>query len=73
MTVQVPSEEAAVAGVPVAYAGQTRGASGEDGKVSIRLRRGGLQLLQASRETPLTDGKADVAIRSATLQFEIAN
>lgn len=61
-----------VAGVPVAYAGETRGASGDDGTVAIRLRRGGLQLLQASRETPLADGKADVAVRTAALQFDIA-
>jgi nickel transport protein len=61
-----------VSGVPVAYAGETRGATGDDGKVSIRLRRSGLQLLQASRETPLADGKADFAIRAATVQFEIA-
>lgn len=61
-----------VAGVPVAYAGDTRGASGDDGKVSIRLRQAGLQLLQASRETPRADGKADLAVHSASLQFEIA-
>lgn len=61
-----------VAGVPVAYAGDTRGASGPDGKVAIRLRHGGLQLLEASLETPLTDGKADSSIRTASIQFEIA-
>ena len=61
-----------VAGVPVAYAGETRGASGADGKVAIRLRRGGVQLLEASLESPLTDGKADVAIRTTSLQFWIA-
>lgn len=60
-----------VSGVPVAYAGVTRGASGRDGKVAIRLRRAGLQQLQASQETALTDGKADSAIRTATLQFEL--
>ena len=60
-----------VSGVPVAYAGNTRGASGRDGKVSIRLRQGGLQLLEASQETPLTDGKADRLIRTASLEFEI--
>jgi hypothetical protein len=31
-----------------------------------------MQLISASVETPLADGKADVAIRSAILQFEIA-
>jgi nickel transport protein len=61
-----------VSGVPVAYAGDTRGASGPDGKVAIRLRQGGVQLIEASLETPLPDGKADSAIRTASLQFEIA-
>lgn len=61
-----------VSGVPVAYAGDTRGASGPDGKVAIRLRQGGVQLIEASLETPLADGKADSAIRTASLQFEIA-
>jgi nickel transport protein len=61
-----------VAGVPVAYAGDTRGVSGPDGKVAIRLRQGGVQLIAASQETPLADGKADSAIRTASLQFEIA-
>jgi nickel transport protein len=60
------------AGVPVAYGGDTRGATGEDGRIAIRLRQGGMQLIAASVETPLNDGKADVAIRSAILQFEIA-
>lgn len=61
-----------VAGVPVAYAGDTRGASGADGQVAIRLRQGGVQLIEASLETPLADGRADSAIRTASLQFEIA-
>jgi nickel transport protein len=61
-----------VSGVPVAYAGDTRGASGPDGKVAVRLRQSGIQLIEASVETPLADGKADSAIRTASLQFEIA-
>jgi nickel transport protein len=61
-----------VSGVPVAYAGDTRGASGPDGKVAVRLRQGGVQLIEASLETPLADGKADSAVRTASLQFEIA-
>lgn len=60
------------AGVPVAYGDDVRGTTGEDGRLAIRLRHGGTQLIAASVETPLTDGKADVAIRSAILQFEIA-
>jgi nickel transport protein len=72
LTVLVTDNGKPVAGVPVAYAGDTRGASGDDGKVSIRLRHPGIQLIEASMETPLTDGKADTAIRTASLQFEVA-
>jgi nickel transport protein len=59
------------AGVPVAYGGDTRGVTGADGRIAIRLRQGGVQLIAASVETPLNDGKADVAIRGAILQFEL--
>ena len=72
LVVQITDAGKPVAGVPVAYAGDTRGASGADGKVAIRLRHGGLQLLEASLETPLSDGKADSSIRTSSLQFEIA-
>lgn len=59
------------AGVPVAYGGDTRGATGDDGRIAIRLRHGGTQMIAASVEAPLDDGKADVAIKSAILQFEL--
>jgi nickel transport protein len=60
-----------VSGVPVAYHGDTRGETDPDGRIAIRLRRGGVQLISASVELPLKDGKADVEIRAATLQFEL--
>ena len=60
-----------VAGAPVAYHGDTRGATDPDGRIAIRLRHGGVQLLSASVELPLKDGKADVEVRAATLQFEL--
>jgi nickel transport protein len=60
-----------MAGVPVAYQGDTRGVSGLDGLISIRIRKAGVQLISASMETPLSDGKADTIIRSTTLQFEL--
>jgi nickel transport protein len=59
------------AGVPVAYDGTTRGASGDDGMIVLRLRHTGLQMITASIETPLTDGRADLLIESATLNFEL--
>jgi len=60
------------AGLPVAYGDDTRGVSGPDGQIAIRLRHDGTQLITTTQETALADGKADIALRSATLQFEIA-
>lgn len=58
-------------GVPVAYHGDTRGETGPDGRIAIRLRHGGIQLISASIEVPLYDGKADAEMLSATLQWEL--
>lgn len=71
LVVQVTENRLPKAGVPVAYGGDTRGATGEDGRIAIRLRQGGMQLISTSVESPLNDGKADIAIRSAILQFEL--
>jgi nickel transport protein len=60
------------ADVPVAYGDDVRGATGADGRISIRLRHEGVQLIHTSMETPLADGKADTLVRAAILQFEIA-
>lgn len=71
LTVLVTDAGKPLAGVPVAYQGDTRGATGADGRIAIRLRRAGVQLISASTETPLADGKADVLIRATALQFEL--
>jgi nickel transport protein len=60
------------AGATVAYFGHPRGVSGADGLVNVRLQQPGLQLIQASLETPLNDGKGDRLIQSTALQFETA-
>ncbi|MFN3595310.1 MAG: DUF4198 domain-containing protein [Thiobacillaceae bacterium] len=60
-----------VAGATLAYFGQPRGVSGADGQVNVRLQRAGFQLIQASLQTPLADGKADRRIDTAALQFEL--
>ncbi len=59
------------ANVTVAYFGKPRGVSGADGAVNIRLSETGFQLIQASLETPLDDGKADKTIHSSAMQFEL--
>jgi len=59
-------------GVTVAYLGHPRGVTGADGSVNIRLKQPGYQLIQASLELPLRDGKADKAIHATALAFELA-
>jgi nickel transport protein len=71
LVVRVTHDGKPRAGVPVAYHGDTRGETDPDGRVAIRLRHGGLQLITASVELPLKDGKADVEILATALQFEL--
>ncbi|NWG32020.1 MAG: DUF4198 domain-containing protein [Rhodocyclaceae bacterium] len=71
LTVRVFLDGKPQASVPVAYHGETRGETDADGRIAIRLRHNGLQLISASLERPLKDGRADVEIRAATLQFEL--
>jgi len=71
LVVMVTDDGQPKAGVPVAYGGDTRGTTGEDGRIAIRIRQGGVQLIAASLETPLSDGKADLRVRSAALQFDL--
>lgn len=59
------------AGITVAYFGHPRGVTGDDGTVNVRLKEGGYQLIQASIELPLDDGKADKAIHATALVFEL--
>jgi len=59
------------AGVTVAYFGKPRGISDSEGQVNLRLQNPGFQLIQASLELPLNDGRADKAIHAGSLQFEI--
>ena len=72
LTLRVTEDGRPVAGVPVAYAGETRGVSGADGTIAIRLRRPGIQLISATLDEPRVDGQADRSMRTATLQFEVA-
>ena len=61
-----------VAGVTVAYHGDPRGVSGDDGGVNLRIRHKGLQLITASLEEPLADSrKADKRVRSTILMLDI--
>jgi len=59
------------AGVTVAYFGKPRGVTDSEGKINLRLQNPGFQLIQASIDLPLNDGKADKAVHASSLQFEI--
>lgn len=71
LVVRVVRDGRPLAGVPVAYHGDTRGQTDADGRIAIRLRHPGLQLISTSVETPVGDGQADVEIAGATLQFAL--
>lgn len=58
-------------GVTVAYFGHPRGVTGADGQVNVRIREPGYQLIQASLDLPLADGKADKAVHATALVFEV--
>jgi len=59
-------------GAAVAYHGDPRGVTGDDGRINLRIRHKGLQLITASLEEPLSDSeKADKRVRSAILMFDI--
>jgi nickel transport protein len=58
-------------GVVVSYDGRPRGTTGRDGRINIRLRHGGFQVIQASLALPDASGKADEIVHSANLNFEV--
>lgn len=58
-------------GVTVAYDGDPRGVTGSDGRINIRLRHAGLQVITASLEESLDSGQADKRVRSTILLFDI--
>ena len=68
-TLQALLDGKPTAAIPVAYDGETRGFTDTEGRINLRVRHGGLQQISASLESPLNDGKADVLIRGATLNF----
>jgi nickel transport protein len=60
-----------VAGVNVAYHGDPRGVTGDDGRINLKIRHTGLQLISASLEQPIDSAKADKQVRSTVLMFNI--
>jgi nickel transport protein len=62
---------APTAGVAVAYDGQPQGMTDDEGRIDVRIRHGGGQMISGSLETPLLDAKADRLLRTAILQFDL--
>ncbi len=59
-------------GVTVAYDGNPRGVTGPDGRINIRIRHGGLQVITGSVKEPAPDlQKADTLLRSTTVFFQL--
>jgi len=61
-----------VQGVTVAYNGKPRGITDKNGRINLRIRQTGLQVISASYERPLINNiKADKQIDSTLLIFEL--
>jgi len=58
-------------GVAVAYDGDTRGATGGDGVVNIRVRHTGVQIFSASFEESVREPNADKIVHGTILQFDL--
>lgn len=60
-----------IAGAIVSYDGHPRGATGEDGRINIKLRHSAFQMIQASARIPLKSEKADAVIHATALTFRL--
>jgi nickel transport protein len=58
-------------GVAVAYDGNARGVTDDQGLINLRVRHAGTQVVSASFEEPLQDPRADKVVRATILQFEL--
>ncbi len=59
------------AGVTVAYHGDPRGMTGDDGQINLKIRHSGPQIISASKEQLVDSPKADKEVRSTTLMLNI--
>jgi uncharacterized GH25 family protein len=71
LTLRVLANGQAVADAAVSYDGKPRGQTGADGTVNIRVKHGGLQLIQASTRTPHAGPEADEVVHTTALTFAL--
>ncbi|EDP74008.1 DUF4198 domain-containing protein [Hydrogenivirga sp. 128-5-R1-1] len=57
--------------IPVAYDGKVRGITDSHGRINIRIKHKGLQLIEATYKEKIISTKADEVIYSTTLNFEV--
>jgi nickel transport protein len=60
-----------VAGAAVSYDGRLRGITDENGRINIRIRRAGLQMIQATLSLPYPGPEADETVHTTMLNFEV--
>jgi nickel transport protein len=60
-----------VAGAVVAYDGKTRGQTGTDGRINVKIRHRGFQIVQATLRVPVESEETDEIVHTANLNFEI--
>jgi nickel transport protein len=60
-----------VKGVIVAYDDKPRGETGDDGRINLKIRHRGVQLIEASLTEPLGSPDADEVVTTTTLCFEL--
>jgi nickel transport protein len=71
LTVRVLANGQPVPNAVVTYDGKPRGETGADGAVNIRVRHGGMQLVQASVRTPHAGPEADEVVHTTALTFAL--
>ncbi|WPL11714.1 MULTISPECIES: DUF4198 domain-containing protein [Thiorhodovibrio] len=73
LTVRVLANGQPVADATVSYDGKPRGQTGADGTLNIRVKHGGLQLIQASTRTPYAGPEADEVVHTTALTFALGS
>lgn len=71
LTVRLVSGRRPIAGAVVTYGGKARGKTDADGRINIRLKEAGTQLLAASWIRPDPDGRCERIVTTCALQFEL--
>jgi uncharacterized GH25 family protein len=71
LTLRVLAGGQPVADAVVTYDGKPRGQTGADGTLNVRVKHGGLQLIQASTRTPHAGAEADEVVHTTALTFAL--